>query len=99
MIGQGAVSVRPPHDSLKLLLTGLAIVGTVLLLSWFSVAYNVDLGKYFSSQDAMSFAFWAAVASVVIAYILARLVFGKEKMNDLFTKSTDKFFRSSGKDK
>jgi hypothetical protein len=90
--------LRPPHDDLRLLVAGLAVAGVMLLVILVSAKYNIDLGRYAPSRDALRFYVWAGAISVAIGYMLVRWILGAQRFDDLTGKLLEKIFRASERD-
>jgi hypothetical protein len=68
----GIAGLRPAGDQLRLFGTGLAIAICFLMVTFFSVKYQIDLSKYVPSRGVLTFYIWATGVCVVIAYLLLR---------------------------
>jgi hypothetical protein len=89
----GIAGLRPAGDQLRLLGTGLGIVTCVLLATFFSVKYQIDLSKYLPSRRVLTFYIWATGVCVVISYYLIRFILGRKKADDLTSKMMEKLVR------
>jgi len=99
MIRRAGVSLRPPHDLLKLWGTGFAIVALGAYLSILTAKYNVNLDRFKPRQDAIYFAIWATAAAVTIIYWTLRLLLGKQRVDPVLKKITNNIFRIPDKKK
>jgi hypothetical protein len=61
-------------------------------------AYQVDLRKYVPSYDHLWFTFWAALVGAAVVYVLLRLVFGGERVDDVTNRLLEWMFRGSKRD-
>lgn len=95
----GAADLRPGHDQLKLLGSGLAVVVVlmcmILVSTFISDKYGIDLGRYVRSKGDLSFYVWAAMTSIAIGYSLLRLILGAQRIDRLAGELLVKLFRSS----
>jgi hypothetical protein len=83
-----AAGLRPPHDQLKLLSSGLAIVGVMFLGSLILERFNVD-----QSRDAFQFYLWTGAVFLVIGYVLVRWIVGAKRFDDVANKLLERLFR------
>jgi uncharacterized membrane protein len=95
MVARGGISMRgnaatrPPHDQLKLLGTGLAIVGFLLCIVFFGAKFNTS----------PRLVVWGILAGIAVAYVLFALLFGTQRTNALLVKILENLFGNSGKNK
>ena len=82
----GAAGLRPPHDNLKLLGTGLAVVCSLVLAIMVSASYKIDFSKYLPSKEAFGLYIWIAAVSIAIGYSLVRWVVGGDRFDNLIGK-------------
>jgi hypothetical protein len=86
----GNAGLRPAGDRLKLLGAGLGIVTCLLLGEFLSVRYKVDVSRY---VRVFTFYLLETAVGVVIAGVLVRLIFGRQKTKDLISKVVEKLLR------
>jgi hypothetical protein len=89
----GIAGLRPAGDQLRLFGTGLAIVTCLLVVTFLSIKYQIDLSKYVPSRGALAFYIWATGVVVVIMYLLLRFIIGKKRTDDLTSKMLETIVR------
>jgi len=93
LVARGGISTpassltRPLHDRLKLWGTGVVLVGIFLTVIFIALKYDVD----------PSFALWATLAGIAVAYGLFALIFGASRANNLVARIIGGLFGSSDK--
>jgi hypothetical protein len=85
--------VRPRGDRLRLFVTALIIVAGFLFAIFCSVKYNVDLSQYVPSRGTLSVCLWAAGVSMVVAYLILRLIVGEKRANGAVASVLEKTVR------
>lgn len=81
LVGAG-IPGRPPGDSLRLLATGIAVVGFVLLLAFLTVEYKIDWRRLVL----------LIAAGVIAAYGLALIVVGSQRVHAFFGRAVGWMF-------
>lgn len=92
--------LRPRHDRLKLLVTGLAIVTLLLGGMFLSIKYDVHLPKFGRRLDlhaSLREYIWGFAVCVFILYQSLRFVIGAKKTDDLTSKALRAFARVSNR--
>ncbi len=84
----GRAGLRSRGDLLKLVATGTAISGILLVSIFVLVAYNIDLPR----REAVGFYLWATFICFAVGYGLLRLILGKERFENLLSWFYDKVF-------
>lgn len=82
----GVAGLRPAGDQLRLFATALTIVACILLGTFLSIKYQIDLSKYAPSRNGRTFYLWTIGVCAVIAYLLLRFVVGWERTDNLISK-------------
>jgi hypothetical protein len=90
-----AAQLRPPHDGLRLLGTGLAVVIVPVVAIIVAATYKIDFDKYLPSKEAFGVYIWIAAVSIAIGYSLVRWAVGAEKFDILIGKILVKLSRAS----
>lgn len=88
-------SLRPAGDQLKLFGAGLGIVTCLLLGEFLFHRYKVELSRYVPSPGVLTFYVFETAVGLVIACLLFRVIFGRQKTNELISKLATKFVRMS----
>ncbi|MGA7079739.1 MAG: hypothetical protein WBQ43_07515 [Terriglobales bacterium] len=89
----GLAGLRPRGDQLKLLGAGLGIVTCLLLATFLSLKFNIDLSKYEPSQDAFTFYLWAAGVCSVAVSLIFYLAISNKRVNGLISKALGRLVR------
>ena len=82
LIGHASISERPPGDSLRLLATGLVIVGVALLAEFLTLEYKINWRRLV----------WPIAAGLIAAYGLALIFVGTRRVHGLFGKTVGWIF-------
>jgi hypothetical protein len=88
--------LRPRHDQLKLLVTGLAIVALLLSGMFLSIKYDLHLPKFarrLNLHASLGEYMWAFAVCVFILYQSLRFTIGARKTDDLTSKVLRAFAR------
>jgi len=81
--------LRPRGDQLRLLATGLGIVGCLLLWVFFSIKYNIPM----PSRGDLEFFVLAVGTCLVVAYMLLRFILGSKRVDDFTSRTLERLFR------
>ena len=81
--------LRPRGDQLRLFVTGLAIVGVILVWIFVAIKYNIPM----PSRGEFGILVWAVPACLFVAYTLLRFVLGRKRTDDLTSTVLEKFAR------
>ena len=65
----------------------------MLLVTFLSSKYQIDLSRYLPSRGALAFYIWAVAVCIVIAYSLFRFIIGRKRTDDLTSKVLDALAR------
>jgi hypothetical protein len=92
--------LRPRHDQLKLLVTGLAVVALLLGGMFLSIKYDLHLPKFarrLNLHASLGEYMWAFAVCAFILYQSLRFIIGAKKTDDLTSKALRAFARVSNR--
>ena len=92
MVDQAKRSIRPPGDQLKLLISGIAVAGALVGVSFLTAKHNVDLDKYLRPIEWLRLIVWGTAAGIAIVYTALRLLLDRQRMDNLYVKIVEAVF-------
>lgn len=85
----GLAGLRPRGDQLRLFAAGLGIVACILAWTFISIKYDIPA----PSRGNFGMFVWAVLACLFVAYMLLRVILGRERADDFTSKLTEKAVR------
>jgi hypothetical protein len=85
----GLSGLRPRGDQLRLFATALGFVACILIWIFISIKYDIPT----PSRGNLGILVWAVLACLFVAYMLIRLILGRERADDLTSTLTERVVR------